>query len=184
MRYNVAQLLKRPTGTQRQYDLDEEIRHLDPELEPVDSLSGSVTLMRSSHGILVLGTLRTRLRVECRRCLEPHDVDIGLDLEEEFYPTVPIRDVPVDEVPGEEWDQALLIDAHQILDLSETLRQELLLAVPRQTLCRPDCAGLCPTCGESRNTGECHCDEAPMDVRWAALQALLAEEPDSKERRD
>jgi uncharacterized protein len=179
MRYNVAQLIKGQTGAFRQYDLQADIRDLDPELEPVRPLVGAVTLLRTNQGILVTGKLQTQLRTECRRCLEPCDVDVELDLEEEFYPTVRIADVPMDDVPETDRDEALQIDEHHILDLSEVIRQALWLAAPMEALCRPDCAGLCPTCGGNRNLGECQCNEAPIDPRWGALQELFTKEVDS-----
>ena len=114
----------------------------------------------------------------CRRCLEPADVDVELDLEEEFHPVARIANAPVDDVPDEEYDEALLIDEHHILDLREVIRQGLWLAAPVRVLCRPDCAGLCPTCGGNRNLDECRCDEAILDPRWVALQALLSDESD------
>jgi uncharacterized protein len=184
MRYNVAQLLKGPTGARRRYDLNEEIGDLDPGLEPIRPLVGTVTLMRTSQGILATGKLRTALQVTCQRCLEPSSTEVELDLEEEFYPTVQIAEAVLDEVPDEECDEALMIDEHHILDLSEVIRQGLWLAIPMESLCRPDCAGLCPQCGGNRNLGECQCDQAPIDPRWAALQALLASEQDLEERSD
>jgi uncharacterized protein len=179
MRYNVAQLIKGPTGAFRQYDLEADIRNLDPGLEPVDLLVGSLTLMRTSQGILVTGKLHTRLRTECRRCLDPCDVDVKLEIEEEFYPAVHIAEAPIDDVPDEDRDEALRIDEHHILDLSEVIRQELWLAAPMEALCRPDCAGICPQCGGNRNLGECQCDEPSIDPRWAALGSLLLQESDS-----
>jgi uncharacterized protein len=178
MRYNVAQLIKGPTGAFRQDDLEADIRDLDDELQPVCPLVGSVTLLRTSQGILVTGKLHTRLRTECRRCLEPCDVDVELELVEEFYPTVRIADAPVDPVPDIDRDEALQIDEHHILDLSEVVRQALWLAAPMEALCRPDCAGICPNCGGNRNLGECRCEEAPVDPRWVALQALITNKPD------
>jgi uncharacterized protein len=179
MQYNVAQLLKGPTGGRRRYTVDEDISGLDSQLEPIDRLVGAVTLTRTSQGILVTGQLRTTLRVECRRCLEPFELGIEFGLEEEFHPVVPVGDAPLDRVPDEDNDEALLIDEHQILDLSEVVRQALWLAEPARELCRPDCAGLCPRCGGNRNLGECECVEGPLDPRWATLQSLLTEAPDS-----
>jgi uncharacterized protein len=184
MRFNVAQLIKGSAGTSRRYTLYEEIRDLDPDLEPLLPLEGTVTLMRTSQGVLVTGRLRTRLQVECRRCLEPFEADVEFDLEEEFLPVVLIGDAPIDSVPAEDIDEALLIDSDHILDLSEVVRQALWLALPEQEVCRPDCAGLCPRCGGNRNLGECQCDAEPIDPRWAALQAMLSGEPDSQERSD
>jgi uncharacterized protein len=182
MRYNVAQLLKGPTGARRQHDLSEEIGSLDQGLEPLRPLVGTVTMTRTSQGVLVTGRLRTVLRLACRRCLEPCDETVELDLEEEFHPMVHIGEAPMDVVPPEDDDEALLIDEHHILDLSEVVRQALWVAAPMESLCRSDCAGLCPRCGENRNLGECLCEEAPVDPRWAALQTLLSNELDSKER--
>jgi uncharacterized protein len=184
MRYNVAQLLKGQTGAQRRYDLSEEIGHLDPELEPVEPLVGSLVLMRTSQGVLATGRFHTSLRAECRRCLEPCTVDAEFDLEEEFYPVVLIGEVPVDDVPKEERDEALSIDENHILDLSEVMRQALWLATPRETLCRSDCSGLCPDCGENRNLRSCTCNQVPVDPRWATLQELLPAQSDSEERSD
>lgn len=179
MRYNVAQLLKGQTGARRRYDLNEDIGELDQGLEPVRPLVGSVTLTRTSQGVLVTGNLRTALRGSCRRCLELCDLEVKLDLEEEFFPVVHIGDASFDDVPEEDYDEALFIDEHHILDLGEVVRQGLWLAAPMEALCRPDCAGLCPHCGGNRNLGECHCDETPIDPRWVALQMLLSDEPDS-----
>jgi uncharacterized protein len=184
MKYNVAQLLKGPTGARRWYEFEEEIRDLEPELEPLTPLVGRVSLMRTSQGILVTGLLRTTLRMTCLRCLELADIEVELDLEEEFHPVVHLKDVPLDDVVVEDQDTALLIDDHHILDLREVVRQGLWLAVPMESLCRPDCAGLCPRCGGNRNLGECQCVEADRDPRWAALQVLLSSDTDSQERSD
>jgi len=184
MRYNVAQLLKGTTGQRRYHELHEDIEGLDPELTPVAPLTGPVTLTRTSQGVLATGKLRTRLQVECNRCLEPYDVGVELDLEEEFHPTVLIDDVPLDRIPKEDEDEALKIDAHHILDLSEVIRQGLLLALPMDLVCRPDCLGLCPDCGGNRNLGECRCEQEPPDPRWSALKELLSTELDSEERSD
>lgn len=182
MLYNVSQLLKGPTGGERRYHLSQDVKGLDPDLEPVQPLEGWVRLLRTSQGILASGTLRTVLQMECNRCLEACEVEIQIELEEEFRPTVSINDAPVDIVPEEDQDDALLIDEHHILDLTEVIRQGLWLATPMEALCRIECAGLCHRCGGNRNLGECTCAEPPMDPRWAALQSLLVAESQSDER--
>jgi uncharacterized protein len=63
------------------------------------------------------------------------------------------------------------------------VRQGLWLAMPMEMFCRPDCAGLCPHCGGNRNLGECQCEGAAVDPRWAILGKLLRDEADSDERR-
>lgn len=179
MRYNVAQLLRGPTGALRRYEVSEDIRHLDAELEPIQPLVGLVSLMRTSQGILLTGRLQTVLRVACRRCLEPCTMEAELELEEEYHPVVRIAEAPLDDAPEEDRDEALVIDEHHILDMSEVVRQGLWLAGPTEALCRSDCAGLCPDCGGNRNIGECRCDQRAIDPRWTALQALLPNQSDS-----
>lgn len=179
MRFNVAQLLKGPTGACREYDLYSEIHHLDAELEPLGPLEGSVSLMRTIQGILVTGELSTRLRQECRRCLELCEVDAKIRVEEEYHPASRIGGMPIEPLPAEERDEALLIDDRHVLDLSEVVRQELILVTSAQAVCRTDCAGLCSRCGGNLNMGECRCDEVPIDPRWAALQTLLPHQTDT-----
>ncbi|MCS6843412.1 MAG: DUF177 domain-containing protein [Caldilineales bacterium] len=171
--FNVAQLLKEPIGATRAYDILAPIQHLLPELIAAEPLIGHVQLMRTDRGILVQGELAGHVVVPCSRCLADVRVPVILHIEEQFQPTVDVVRGVFLEVDEE--DEALLIDEHHILDLHEVLRQEVLLEIPMQPLCRPDCAGLCPSCGEDLNLGACQCATAEVDPRWADLGALLAD---------
>ena len=182
MRYNVAQLLREPIGALRKHEVDTDISGLDVDLEPTGPLVGTVVLMRTNRGILATGVLETTLTGECRRCLEPCEHQAKVELEEEFVSSNPrfsaSRVQPVDE----DVDEALLIDDSHLLDLSEVVRQGLWLSQPKQALCRKDCAGLCPRCGGNRNENECDCGQVGIDPRWSALQALLKDTQDVRER--
>jgi uncharacterized metal-binding protein YceD (DUF177 family) len=59
-----------------------------------------------------------------------------------------------------------------ILDLAPLLRAEAIIADARGVLCRPDCKGLCPTCGANLNYGPCDCQDE-IDPRLAKLRELL-----------
>ncbi len=171
MRYNVAQLLKQHTGATRTHILDVELPHLDEDLHLVAPLQGEVTLMRSTDGVLVTGRLHTDVEVYCDRCLEPFVVPVIIDLEESFLATVDIwTGMPVE--LEEDADRALLIDSQHTLDLTEVVRQDILVALPMHPVCRPDCRGLCPQCGKNLNEGPCDCEPAPVDPRWQALLNL------------
>lgn len=171
---NVAQLLKEPIGATRDYDVVAAVKDLVPE-EVTDAtpLRGHVHLLRTDRGILVEGQLTGSVVVPCSRCLDDVNAPVTVEVEDIFQPTVDVVRGTFIEV--EEEDTALLIDEHHILDLNEVLRQNLLLAVPMQPLCRPDCAGLCPTCGENLNQGPCQCESVAIDPRWADLGSLLAD---------
>ncbi len=171
MRFNVSQLLREHTGAVRQYDVSEDITGLDPDIRPLEPLTGHVTLMRDVDGILATGHLETVVQMECSRCLAPVVTSVETDLEEDFVPTVDV--VTGQHVPlPEDADPATLIDEHHILDLTEVVRQDLVLALPVRPLCREDCLGICPVCGQNRNENPCECVVDEADPRWAALEEL------------
>ncbi len=168
MQYNVAQLLKQAVGSTRSYQFDE-------RLEPVDGLPrravARVLLTRTNRGILVQGTARVEVHCQCSRCLEEFDTELEFAFEEEYLPT---RDIVTGALlPLPEDDSAFLIDENHILDFKEAIRQYTVINTPIRVLCRPDCAGLCPTCGQNLNLGGCDCPREAVDPRLAALAKLL-----------
>lgn len=179
MQYNVAQLLRAPTGTKRQHDVDEPAEEVQALLDgdgvsAHGSLEGAVTLIRTIDGILVTGALETTVELTCDRCLEPLEESVTVELEESFRPTIDIHSgAALPPVKGEE--TATLVDEHHVLDLSEVVRQLILLATPMHPVCRPDCAGLCPRCGKNLNEGQCDCEIETVDPRWSKLQGLRDE---------
>jgi uncharacterized protein len=168
LQFNVAQLLKHPTGARRVYDERVASPVLDEHLVLVAPLSGQVRLLRIGTGVLVTGELTTTVELECMRCLSEFRLPMLLEIEEEFRPTI---DVATGVKIESELDQdpATLIDEHHTLDLTEVVRQDLWLSLPSAPVCRPDCKGLCPRCGQDRNQRECDCEAQPVDVRWEAL---------------
>jgi len=172
VRYNVAQLLKEPIGATREKSIEADIRALDEAIKPLGLLTGHVNLLRTDAGILVRGWVRVEVELLCSCCLTPFAWPLEVVLEDEFRPSVLIGVTKVarDEIV----DPALRIDEHHVLDLRELIRQQLLLALPMHPLCRPDCAGLCPQCGQDLNEGPCECIKEP-DPRWAILQDLKLE---------
>lgn len=185
--FNVAQLMKDPVGATRQGQVDVNLQELAPELRSDASaaaaaadmnLSGRVRLMHSVEGVLVQGDLQGKITLPCVRCLEPVVTEIEVPVEETFVPTLDIASGQV--VKPEEEDEALWIDVHHILDLSEVLRQDVLVALPLHVVCRADCKGLCPTCGKNLNEGPCDC-AAEIDPRWAALRTLLGDDKNQAE---
>ncbi len=174
MRYNVSQLLKSPTGTTRHYKIHDEIGELDPAISPFSTLDGEITMIRTTAGILVRGDLYTTVELSCSRCLELFAMPVRFTVEEEFHPSIDI--LTGAKMPQTEEDEpATLIDAHHMLDLSEVVRQNLLLALPMYPVCRSKCRGLCPHCGQNWNEAPCDCTLEEIDPRLAVLRDLLEE---------
>ena len=171
--FNVAQLLKEPTGATRRYQIETLISN--PTTGGVEFNSpvlGDVKFLRTGADILVTGLLETVIQKECGRCLTPFKAPITVELEEQFYPTIDIVSGATLPSPADDADEANRIDEQHILDLSSVVRQGLLLESEGVRYCRPDCKGFCPYCGQDRNTEPCQCENEKIDLRWANLLAL------------
>ncbi len=190
MQFNVAQLLKEPTGSLRRYPLAEDLNGLDPDLQMLGPLVGELTLLRTNAGILASGELSTAVRVTCNRCLSPIALPVRFALEESFRPTTEVysgRPLRPDEYEGDAEDledRALLIDDKHILDLSEVIRQDIWLALPMYPGCNWTGPGECPNLSRMPNLEDVRllrpgedAVEQEMDPRWSALRTLDGEPP-------
>ena len=95
----------------------------------------------------------------CMRCLENADAPIEIDAREVDQPG-----------GGDDLVSPYLDD--QELDVAAWAHDALALALPTQIVCREDCAGLCPRCGENLNRHPEHEHEPEVDPRWAKLSEL------------
>jgi DUF177 domain-containing protein len=111
--------------------------------------------------------LRFPLRVEgpCTRCLADAAVETEVDA----------REVDQSETEDEELRSPYVVDDE--LDLGRWARDAAILALPDRILCREDCAGLCPVCGESLNDADpaAHEHDTGTDPRWSKLRELKLE---------
>lgn len=103
----------------------------------------------------------------CDRCLEPIRAPVDEDLELFVVVREPRPLTGEHELSDEELG-VLHLD-EEVLDTEPLLIEQLQLQVPMKPVCRPDCKGLCPTCGADRNRADCDCSEDQVDPRWAAL---------------
>src|ERR1051325_2266493 len=90
MLYNVAQLLKDPVGSTREYELDEGVEYPAEGWGGVRPV-GTIHLLRTPNGILVQGSLRVGLTEQCGRCLEPYQEGLVAEIEEEFWPVADVN---------------------------------------------------------------------------------------------
>jgi uncharacterized protein len=120
---------------------------------------------RQAAGFALHLTFAVHLEGPCMRCLEP--AALGLEVEaREVEPVAP---------EDEELRSPYVVDDE--LDLGRWAHDAVMLALPTQILCRPDCLGLCPVCGEPLNDAApgAHEHEKPTDPRWAALNDIKFE---------
>lgn len=169
MEYHVAQLLKEPIGAMREFEIDQLADN--PAEAGWEWVRGPVKLTRTRTGILAQAPLVAAVPDICSRCLADYVGALDVPIETEFYPTVDIVTGGPVTAPADEAD-GFPISGNHILDLSDAVREGVLLARSLAPLCRPDCAGLCPRCGQDLNQGPCDCREEPADPRWARLAEL------------
>ncbi len=173
MQINVSQLLKEPIGSTRDYKLSDEV-----DIAGNNSMvQGEVRLMRTDRSILVKGILHTEVEAICSRCLSLFTYPLALNIEEEYFPATDVvsgTSLPLPDEPG-----CFTIDERHILDLTEAIRQYVLLAIPMKPLCREDCAGLYPSCGHNLNQGPCNCLPQGAEPQWSELSksALASDLP-------
>lgn len=169
MDMNVSQLLRESIGSTREYDIDNVI-DITGEGKEKNRVAGHCSLMRTQRSILVRCNLVTDIELSCSRCLNRFRQPLKVKFNEEFFPTLDLQ--TGEELPPPEEASSFTIDEHHTLDLTEAIRQYLLIAVPMKPLCRPECAGICPTCGKNLNKGKCDCPSDNIDPRWSRLADL------------
>ncbi len=120
--------------------------------------------------IRLVGNLVAKVETNCARCLDPvsHSLNWSFDL---LYRPQGVDRVG-EEVAISEADTEIGYYQGEGLLLEDVLREQVLLATPVKMLCREDCKGLCPSCGQNRNLEPCNCDQHRTDPRWEALSDL------------
>jgi uncharacterized protein len=153
----------------RVYSADE--LHLDVEeirlIEPAE-VSGHAR--RRGKEVELRGKLQAQVEVVCGRCLQPVAVPIRTDFTERFVGAVSWAADEHHELLEE--DLNLAVFDGEAIELDELVREEILLALPANVLCREDCRGLCPSCGIDRNLSPCQCETKEIDSRWQKLKEL------------
>lgn len=154
-------MLQQPVGASRTLEFDFGPVQLDGDLK-LEMLKGNSEVSRTPQGLVVTTHLNTVVEAECGRCLKSIALPIQTEFTEMFVFAHKDR--------GE--DEHLLPEDGDI-DLGPIAREQFLLEVPINVLCRPDCKGLCAVCGANLNEEDCGHRPDPIDPRLASLRSLL-----------
>lgn len=129
-----------------------------PEDDPYTGVSPveySLTVKSVSGSILVSGTVSGKVAASCGRCLQEFELEILNDDIELYYAKEDIRE--------------------EEMDISDDIRDELLIGLPMNPLCKDECLGLCPVCGIDRNKKKCSCAQGG-NLAWSALDDVVTED--------
>ena len=122
--------------------------------------------------IRLRGSYKGEFETPCARCLEPVDQSLNGEFDLIFRPLGVDANASERAIGPSETEIGYYQDGGLLLE--DVLREQVLLSLPARTLCREDCKGLCPRCGQNLNTESCTCVTAPADPRWAALSDLAS----------
>jgi uncharacterized protein len=153
-----------------QLDLsDQGVRQIGPL-----SASGTAELLANTEGeVRIQGRLKVEIGYECDRCLGQavFPMEASFDL---FYQPASVigRD---EEIEIDEGEAEIGFYENGGIELEDVLREQVLLALPMQRVCREECLGICPVCGRNRNETDCECRPTHADDRWATLRDLATE---------
>jgi uncharacterized protein len=125
-----------------------------------EQVEAQLTVTRATTGTVFALALTARLHGPCYRCLEDAVLEVPIAVRE-YQDAAP---------EDEELTTPYLADDR--LDVSAWARDAIALALPDKILCRPDCPGLCPVCGENLGDGPHDHAGGDPDPRWARLEEL------------
>lgn len=148
-----------------EFDADLDVLSFDAVNYDVNLVHVSSSVDKSDESIIVNSEFTADLRPGCDRCLKQFD--------QTFEDRFTIIYTTTADSLGDDDSVRLLSQSTQTIDLSEGLREAVLLALPMQFKCSKDCKGLCDQCGANLNVKTCSCTKEFVDARWAGLQKLL-----------
>ncbi|TDA65656.1 MAG: DUF177 domain-containing protein [Clostridia bacterium] len=162
--------LRQASGAKEDFYVQGELpqRVMDPEegsLQGPVELSGTVANV--GHILVVKGNVEATVEFICSRCLRPFARHLRLPYEEEFCHISQLHNVPPEAREG------VHDFAGETVALDETIAETIILSLPMRALCREDCRGICPKCGQDLNEGSCDCRPDDVDPRLAVLSKFM-----------
>ena len=117
------------------------------------------------------GNISAETEIECTRCLQAIEQNLEIPFEAAFVTAENYTQAK--EVELNDADLDVSVFEGDKIDLTELVREQILLNLPEQVFCKEDCKGLCEKCGANRNLIDCNCIEKEVDPRWKGLKDLF-----------
>ena len=164
LRFNVGFIVNQAIGYSRELPLEIPKITFEEDLV-IKNLTGTIMISRTTEGLLVQMNGNGVLNLECVYCLEDFEHNLHFEFVEMYaFPSNALEDVEL----------VLSDDLH--IDLTPLIRDYLLLEIPISPICKKDCMGLCPICGEAKNKTNCNHVDENIDDRLSILKTLLDDE--------
>jgi uncharacterized protein len=133
-----------------------------------------LTVAREFDHIRAEGSVATKVRLTCSRCLEEYDADIDSPFTI-FYMPAAAGICQDEEVELTEEDLVSATYEGEEIDLSREIAEQVITEIPVKPLCSEDCKGLCPVCGTDLNVTACGCRDETFSIKFGVLKNLKLE---------
>ncbi len=133
-------------------------------------------LNRNGEIVYIALLARATLILHCARCIEPFRQDIEGNVSFVVQRLKLGETVPETIEKGEAIDEDNLIFIkynERSMDITDFVRDAVLLSIPLKPICNEQCKGLCPVCGQNKNERDCGCVDNKTDPRWQSLSKLM-----------
>jgi uncharacterized protein len=157
---NLGFFINQTIGYTRDFPFDFPQIQLETDLD-LANLTGVVRVTRTSQGLLIQAKMQACLPCECVRCL----VEFPQELQVDFSELYAFNHRSTTE-------SNLILPEDGKIDLGPLLREYMLLSQPIKPLCKPECKGLCPVCGENLNQVNCGHTAESGDPGFSDLELL------------
>ena len=164
LRINVGFIVNQAIGYSRDFSIEIPEYSFSDGLY-VRNLAFAILISRTTEGLLVQVNGHALTELECGYCLENFGHNLSFDFVEMFT----FRSHAVE-------DTELILPDDLQIDLAPLLTEYLYLDIPINPMCKSDCQGLCPVCGENQNLSTCNHGEEKVDPRLSVLKTLLDDE--------
>ena len=104
-----------------------------------------------------------RLQAHCARCRVTVFEDVEFSISE-----ILVRDEDADST-----DEDIIVFSGHEVDIGDIVIDNFFLNASGKYLCKEDCKGLCPKCGQDLNIKECDCGDDEIDPRWEGLAQII-----------
>jgi DUF177 domain-containing protein len=158
---NVGFIVHQTVGYSREFPFDFPSVFLSPDIR-LENLTGYTRVTRTAQGLLIQLKLTANTLVECARCLVEFPQLLETSITDLYAFTT-----------NSVTDSGLILPENGKINLAPIVRDEMLLSIPINPICQPDCKGLCPICGENLNEMTCNHTEVESDPRLEKLRSLL-----------
>lgn len=162
LRLNVGFIIHQGVGYVRDLPIEAESLKVAPDLT-LTNLNGYARVTRTTQGLLIQVRLEAVTTADCVRCLGPATQKLEVDFTDLYAFS-----------SASATESGLIVPENGKIDLAPVVREEMLVALPISPLCRPDCKGLCPVCGENLNDAPNHYhDDEDHESHLDQIQSLL-----------